>query len=157
MPENKTAIIIGMVDKWNRMATFFKYIDLEDHLKLPEHVDTLHIKPYLNDGKKWMRDVYAHWVAEIWPIWKLLPTEIWMRYKTWGCFNDHRECRMLEEKLPAFKKLVKNDKRPILFRKGKINAIIEKRLGEKSGSVNHEASQSCESVPESGQESGADQ
>ena len=130
------------------------YADLE--LGLPKYVDVLPRK-YLDDGKKWLKTIFEYWQKEIYPIWRLLTPEIWARYKRWKCFDDHRECMMLQAKLPAFKKLIKSEKRAMLFKKGKINGVIEKKLRKEAGPADGAATQPAEISQVNGTESGASQ
>jgi hypothetical protein len=56
----------------------------------------------------------------------LLTEEMWVRYKSWGDFSDHREVVLLNEGLQTLRKAVINSLRPDLFKKSKVKSFINK-------------------------------
>jgi hypothetical protein len=60
----------------------------------------------------------------------LLPDELWIRYKGWGDFGDHREVVLLNEGLQTLRKAVVNSSRPDLFKKSKVKSFINKLAKE---------------------------
>jgi len=124
MSKTKVELIEDMRITLTEMSEIFEWADIEGALAVPERSDELKID-FIRKGFKWLYDIVYPAFKHAMEIWKLLPREQWERYKRWGEFSEHRESRLLEERLLRLRKIVRAKSRPDFFKRGKFNAQIK--------------------------------
>lgn len=88
---------------------------------LPDNLLTLHAgfealpERIIKDAIEWIDLLNQTLMADLEKIWKLLPLEIWNRYRVWGGFDGHQEVVLLKTCREAVVKSLY--KRPKLFNK----------------------------------------
>jgi len=132
-PENKVVQTIDvdqMIDTIkilvNDMLQFFPDMKLptEDYL-LPE-ISSLN-ESLILEGYAWVTNVHNTKYRSVSDIKELLPDDVWKRYKAWGSdFGEHREVLLLNKALTKLRKTLISAKRPILFKRSKLNVRLEK-------------------------------
>ena len=99
----------------------------DEYLYLPENVEFIDVK-YLIEGYEWISEIHNTVWRNAHSIKKLLPDELWERYKSWEAFEDAREVILLNEALVNLKKQVVNSNRPVLFKKSRLKSIIRRAV-----------------------------
>lgn len=100
----------------------------DNYLRVPKDSEKLKAS-FVDEGYKWLEDIYNTVFKEATKVWALLPELLWVRYFAWGYFEDHREMIMLKAALLKLSTAIKRKSRPDFFKKGKINAAIKKATG----------------------------
>jgi len=129
MSKSKKELVEDMRITITEMSELFEWADIEGALSCPVDCEELKID-FIRKGYKWLYENVVPSFKFALEIWKLQPKEQWVRYKQWGEFSEHRESRMLAERLLRMRKIVRAKARPDFFKRGKINAAI-KRLHKK--------------------------
>jgi len=124
MSKTKISMVEDMRITLTEMSEIFEWADIEAALAAPSRAEELKVG-FIRSGYKWLYDIVYPAFKEVMEIWKLLPREQWERYKRWGEFNEHRESRLLDERLLRLRKIVRAKTRPDFFKRGKINAQIK--------------------------------
>ena len=78
----------------------------------------------IREAYKWIKEIYDTQYTDVRVIRRLLPAEIWVRYRNWGGFADHRECVMLHDAHVKLRKAIYKN-RPAFFKKGIVNGLIK--------------------------------
>ena len=103
----------------------------ENHIDLPyEECESLPAD-MIREGYKWIQEIHKNEYAAVRMVKRLLPKELWDRYKAWDGFNDHQEVVLLREKMIPFRKKLVSRDRPKLFKKGEVNGQLKKISREK--------------------------
>ena len=99
----------------------------DGYLQVPENAEICRSQMVV-EAHKWLESIHEGVYRDVMAVRKLLPEELWARYKAWGeDFEEHREVKMLKEKLVIFRKAIVNRSRPDFFKRGKYNAEIKRR------------------------------
>lgn len=102
----------------------------DDYLTLPSNVHEIDLK-YITDGYDWISQINNTVWRNAHNIKRLLSDEMWERYATWEDFEDAREVVLLKEALVNLKKQVTNSRRPTLFKKARLKAIIKRAIARR--------------------------
>jgi len=95
----------------------------EGHLEIHEEADTLPAD-MVREAHKWLTSIFEKEFQAVKTVKRLLPDDMWKRYKSWGDFGDHQEVVLLREKMIPFRKVIVSRERPEFFKKGVVNGII---------------------------------
>jgi len=87
-----------------------------DQLCIPDSAAQLRAD-FIRPAYHWLVTLEHEEFAAVRSIKKLLPEEIWVKYRTWGGFEDHRECVMLREALANLRQKIVGRDRPDFFKK----------------------------------------
>ena len=68
----------------------------------------------LEEAKTWLLANYDGPYKDYMKIRKMQPETFWKRYELWGEFDEHRECKLLAERLTIFKQSCRD--RPLIFK-----------------------------------------
>jgi len=99
----------------------------EGYLQVPENAEICRSEMVI-EAHKWLERIHESEYKDVMAVRKLLPETLWTRYKAWGeDFDEHREVKMLKERLVIFRKAIVSRSRPDFFKKGKYNAEIKRR------------------------------
>jgi hypothetical protein len=96
----------------------------EGHLSTHIESDSLPLE-MIREAHKWLKGIFENQFAAIQTVKRLLPGELWARYKAWGGFENHQEVKLLREKMIPFRSELVSRNRPNLFKKGIVNALIK--------------------------------
>ena len=133
MSASKAALLERIRLQLDLLSDFLTYIDMKEYYTIHPRAKELTAVSIIK-GNDWLCAVYKHFEDHIHPIWKLLPPANWQRYKKWGDdFSEHREVVMLSKVIPAFKKLMKSDRRPEFWKGKKIDARLHAKDSNSSG------------------------
>jgi hypothetical protein len=104
----------------------------KSYLKIEVECDSLKAD-MIRDGYKWLKNIFDTTYKDIVAIKRLLPEEIWNRYKKWDGFSEHREMVLLKEALVKFRKEMISNARPDFFKSGKRSKALKpkKAVGRK--------------------------
>lgn len=91
---------------FERAGNSDKFIIYSECNKLPGYV--------LEEARNWLQALYDGSYKDYMKIRGMQPEAFWKRYELWGEFDEHRECRLLAEKLTVFKQSCRG--RPLIFR-----------------------------------------
>ena len=80
----------------------------------------------ITEAFDWIHEIHDKEYQKAKEIKMLLPDEMWIRYKSWGDFGDHKEVVLLNGSLQSLRKAVVNSTRPNLFKKSKIKSFLLK-------------------------------
>ena len=81
----------------------------------------------IRSAYKWLTHIYSVTHAAAKSIKKLLPDELWNRYKMWEDFDNHREVKLLKQALRDLRKAIRTRNKPMYFKRGVTRAEIKKR------------------------------
>jgi hypothetical protein len=124
MSKSKKEMVEDMRITITAMSEIFEWADIDGALCVPKESENLRVD-FLRKGYKWLYNIVYPAFQDAIDIWKLQPREMWERYKRWGEFNEHRESKLLSERLLRLRKIVRAKSRPDFFKRGKINAAIK--------------------------------
>jgi hypothetical protein len=98
----------------------------DDYLVIMDDSEILYAA-FIKEGYDWLEHIYSILWKAAYNIKKLLPNELWERYKTWEDFDNHREVKLLKQALVHLSKAVRSHKKPDFFKKGRVRVEIKKR------------------------------
>jgi len=104
----------------------------EDYFLLTEEDYQLRAD-FIRPAFHWLEDVFKTEFTEVLRIKRMQPSEIWARYKQWGCFEEHREVLLLNKALNALRMKLITRTRPDFFKKSKRHAKSNKTRTPTSG------------------------
>lgn len=80
--------------------------------------------PYedFDEAHDWIYSIYLQEYTAVMEVKRLLPDEIWERYRKWGDYESHREMQLLSEALERLRKRLIEKNRPKLFKRKKKDA-----------------------------------
>jgi hypothetical protein len=125
MSKSKLEMVEDMRITITAMSELFDWAGISGALEIPIESENLKAD-FIRLGYKWLYKTINPLYQHALEIWKLLPRDLWIRYKAWGEFEEHRESRLLNERLLKLRKAVRSKSRPDFFKRGKINAAIKK-------------------------------
>jgi len=111
----------GSINKIRRLFDEMRPILIEAGInfkfyELPEK-DQVKVE-WCHEALNWLKEIYESVYKDTLKIKELLPEEIWLRYKLWGDFDEHREVILLNTALRKLHSRMVVLKRPIFFKKG---------------------------------------
>lgn len=80
----------------------------------------------VRDAHKWLLDMHVNQWSYVMEIRDLLHDELWLKYETWGGFEDYREVKMLAAAHKELRK-VYHSGRPDFFKKTIVSRIIRQK------------------------------
>lgn len=89
-----------------------------DQLDIPADSDKFKMS-FIRDGFNWLSEVFTTEYQEVIRIKKTQPEEIWLRYRSWGGFEDHEEVVLLRKAINELRAKVISRKRADYFKKSK--------------------------------------
>lgn len=125
---SKEAMVISINNLVAQMKGLYDEAGIKkDCLSIPRKYINL---PYniIKKGFDWVTTIFYSEFDAIKQVKRLLPDELWVRYKNWGMMDDTNiaEVKLLKQRLKAFHKVVTSISRPDIFKRTKINGYYRK-------------------------------
>ena len=128
-------MILEITKLSDEMTPLFVEAKIKDDYLFVEPAAINFDKKVILEAFDWMHKIRDNQYQKVKRTKMLLPDELWIRYRGWGDFGDHREVVLLNEGLLILRKAVINSSRPDLFKKSKVKSFINKLAKEEGINV----------------------